>query len=94
MIDHAHKNGLDIPDKLKAALRTGPLANQINIDNKLSAREKAKAKKKFDAELEEEFFRSTGIRNEAEDCTLENMMNKYEYDMEKFKLEDRKKMRK
>jgi hypothetical protein len=74
-------------------MQMGPLAGQLNLDSKLNAREKAKAKKKFDKEAEEEFFRRTGIRNTSEDYKLENLMSKYEYDMEKFKLEDRKKMR-
>lgn len=93
VIEHAHKNGLDIPEKLKAQMQTSHVGRQLNLDNKLSAREKAKAKKKFDEEAEEEFFQRTGIRNTAEDYKLENMINKYEYDMEKFKLEDRKKLR-
>ena len=74
-------------------MQMSPMGRQLNLESKLSAREKAKAKKAFDLEVDEEFFKRTGIRNEAEDFKLDNMMNKYEYDMEKFKLEDRKKMR-
>jgi hypothetical protein len=84
---------VDIPDKLMDHMRNGPLSAQLNLDNKLKSREKAIARQKFDKDLEEEFFRRTGIRNTSEDFKLENLMNKYEYDMEKFKLEDKKKRR-
>lgn len=47
----------------------------------MGAREKAKAKQKYEAEKAKEFFEKTGIRDESEDFKLENMINKYEFDM-------------
>lgn len=57
----------------------------------MGAREKAKAKQKYEAEKAKEFFEKTGIRDESEDFKLENMINKYEFDMAQMKLQDRKK---
>lgn len=59
----------------------------------MSAREKAKAKQKFQEEKDKEFYERTGIRDQSEDFTLENMTKKYEYDMAEFELEDRNKLR-
>lgn len=63
----------------------------MDLDNKMSAREKAKAKAKFEKEQDEEFFRRTGIRNEAEDFTLDNMLDMYEYEMALLTAEEKKK---
>ena len=57
----------------------------------MSAREKAKAKAKHEKEQDEEFFRRTGIRNESEDHTIENLMDVYEYDMAVMAAEEKKK---
>lgn len=46
LIDHGHKNGLEIPQKLKDYLKSTPLSKQIDLDNRMSAREKAKARQK------------------------------------------------
>ncbi len=46
LIDHGHKNGLEIPEKLKDYLKSTPLSKQIDLDNRMSAREKAKARQK------------------------------------------------
>jgi len=49
LIAHGHKNGLDIPDNLKNYLKSTPLAKQVDLDNRMSAREKAKARQKAKA---------------------------------------------
>lgn len=59
----------------------------------MGAREKAKARQKYQAEKDKEFFERTGIRDESEDFTLENLMNRYEYDMAELKLQDKKKLK-
>ena len=59
----------------------------------MSAREKAQAKKKLRKDAEKEFFERTGIRNEADDYTMENLINEAEYDMAKWEKEDKKKRR-
>jgi hypothetical protein len=43
LIDQAHLYGIDIPEKLKDQLKGSPFGNQLNLDSKLSNREKAKA---------------------------------------------------
>lgn len=53
----------------------------MDLENKMSAREKAAAKAKSDERAAAEFFDRTGIRDESVDCTLENIMNDYEYEM-------------
>jgi len=57
----------------------------------MSAREKAQARAKLKERTEAEFFERTGIRNEAQDWTMENLMNRYDYDMAKLEKEDKKK---
>jgi len=47
----------------------------------MSLREKQKAQQRAKQLADEEFTRQTGIRNKAEDYSLENMMRKFEYDM-------------
>ena len=76
---------------MKDYLKTTPLAKQVDLDNRMGAREKAKAKQKYKAEKDKEFFERTGIRDESEDFNLDNLINKYEFDMAQMKLEDRKK---
>jgi len=52
------------------------------------------AKKKYDEELEQKFFERTGIRNEAEDWNLENLINKYEFDMAQMEKDEKVKIKK
>lgn len=84
---------MDVPEKLKAYMKTTPIANQVDLDNRMSAREKAKARQKAQKLADQEFFERTGIRDESEDFNLENLVNQYEYDMAKMEQEDKKKMR-
>ena len=81
MIATAHQHGLDIPDKLKAHLKGSPLGAQLDLENRMSAREKAAAKAKMEEKEAQDFFERTGIRDESADWTLDNMINSYEYEM-------------
>jgi|LauGreDrversion4_2_1035121.scaffolds.fasta_scaffold356444_2 hypothetical protein len=40
MIDQAHKDGYDLPDKIKSQLKNSPIGAQLELDNKMSLREK------------------------------------------------------
>lgn len=53
----------------------------------MSRREKIKAKAKLQEQAEEEFEKRTGIRNEANDINMENMITEYEYDMARLEQE-------
>jgi len=57
----------------------------------LSNREKLKARKKLEKEVDDRFSEQTGIRNEADDYDMENMIKKYEYDMAQIDLQDSRK---
>jgi hypothetical protein len=75
-------------------MKSHPLGKQLNLDSKLNQRERLLAKKKFDEEFEKKFFERTGIRNESEDWNLENLINKYEFDMAQMEKEERSKIKK
>ena len=46
LIDQAHKDGYDLPDKIKSQLKNSPIGAQLTLDNKMSLREKQKAQKR------------------------------------------------
>lgn len=50
------KHGFDIPDQLRDTLKTNDLGMKINIESKLSYREKLKARKDFEKHIDEKFF--------------------------------------
>jgi SOS-response transcriptional repressor LexA len=81
LITQAHKEGVDLPDKVKEQLKASPIGKQLEIDNRMSLREKQKAQERAKQLADEEFTKQTGIRNKAEDYSLENMMRKFDYDM-------------
>lgn len=62
-------------------MKASPIGKQLEIDNRMSLREKQKAQERAKQLADEEFTKQTGIRNKAEDYSLENMMRKFEYDM-------------
>jgi hypothetical protein len=49
----------------------------------LSLREKQKAKRKSEDDEERQFFEQTGIKDLSKDFSMENLIKKYEYDMER-----------
>ena len=77
LIDQAHKDGYDIPDKIKDQLKNSPIGDQLKLDNRMSLREKQKAQKRAKELADEEFTKATGIKNLAKDMTVENLMAKY-----------------
>jgi len=44
VIKESHKQGIDVPHKIKQQLKNSPIGQQLEIDNKMSLREKQKAK--------------------------------------------------
>ena len=83
-IVQGHRYGLDVPDELKAIVKTH--FSQLDVDNKMSRREKHKALMKLKKDSDQRFFEETGIRNEAEDYDMDKLINKYNYDQEKMRL--------
>jgi len=81
IVDEANKNGLDLPEELKAKMREGELGRQIKVESKLSLREKQKAKKAYEEREDQEFYEKTGIKDTSKDYNLDNLIKKYEYDM-------------
>jgi hypothetical protein len=79
-----------VPDEIKDRMKTGVIGKQLEIDQKLSLREKAKAKRKAEDEEDRLFFEQTGIKDKSKDFTMENLVKKYQFDMERHE----KKMRK
>jgi hypothetical protein len=50
----------------------------------MSLRDKQKAKKKHEEEHERKFYELTGIKDESKDFSLDNLIKKFEYDMNKY----------
>lgn len=75
MIATAHNKGYDLPEELKDRLRANQYTRQMDIDNKMDKREKMKRKKMAEEEANQKFFEETGIRNEAEDFDMDNLIN-------------------
>ena len=48
LISHANQNGIDLPDNLKSFIKNSKIVGQLDVDSKLSLREKAIAKKRHD----------------------------------------------
>lgn len=94
IIAAAHQHGLDVPEKLKAKLKASPLGAQLDLENRMSAREKAAAKAKLKEREAADLFDRAGIRDESVDWSLENIMDNYEYEMARQELQREKKMKK
>lgn len=73
-----------MPDELKDKIREGQVGKELDIESKLSLRDKQRLKKKSEEEEEEIFFRETGIKNESRDHTMANLIKKYNEDMDRY----------
>eukprot|EP00347_Sterkiella_histriomuscorum_P005977 403354542 len=93
-IEEILKTGQEIPDEFKSELKSVPEAADINLEQKMSLREKQKALKKFKQDQDREFEEKTGIVNKSENWTMDNLIKKYQYDMAQYdkKLEKMKKL--
>jgi len=84
-VEEIHRSGMEIPEKIKDFLQTSPLAksyaSQVELENRMSAREKAKARQKHEDVKDKEFFERTGIRDESADWKAQNLVTKFKYDM-------------
>ena len=87
MIEDAHKRGQDLPEKVQKLLKTTPVAQQVDIENKMSMREKQRAKRKYLAQEEDEFEKSTGIRKPD---SPEEARERFHYDMARMELKESK----
>lgn len=53
----------------------------LNIEQKMSLREKQKAKKRAEDQEERIFYEQTGIKDKSREYTMDNLIKKYEFDM-------------
>ena len=55
----------------------------LNIEQKMSLREKQKAKKRAEDQEERIFYEQTGIKDKSREYTMDNLIKKYEFDMQR-----------
>lgn len=72
-----------VPDEFKDRLKTSELGKELNIEQKMSLREKQKAKKRAEEEEERALYEQAGIRDKSKDFTMENLIKKYQHDIER-----------
>ena len=89
MVDELHKVGEDVPEKYKRQLKDSPIGAQLNIENKMSVREKQKAQQRATEDMEAEFTAKTGIQNKSKFMNLEHLMAKFKYDMKVIQKKQR-----
>ena len=65
-------------------MKKGLIGKDLDLESKLSLREKQKRKKELEEEAEKVFYEKTGIKNTGKDLSFENLIKKYEYDMNKY----------
>ena len=64
-------------------MKSSVIGKQIDIEQKMSLREKQRAKKKSEDDEERRLFEETGIKDKSKDFTMENLIKKYEHDMKR-----------
>jgi hypothetical protein len=72
-----------VPDELKDRLKSSEMGKDLNIEQKMSLREKQKAKKRAEEEEERMLYEQTGIVDKSKDFSMENLIKKFQYDMER-----------
>lgn len=72
-----------VPEELVDKMKQGNIGRDFKIEQKMSLREKQKAKRKAEDEEERVFFDQTGIKDLSKDFTMDNLIKKYEYDMQR-----------
>jgi hypothetical protein len=65
-------------------MKSGVMGKQLEIDQKMSLREKQRARRKAEDEEDRLLFEQTGIKDKSKDFTMENLIKKYNYDMSKY----------
>ncbi len=81
-----------VPDEFKDRLKASEIGKGLNIEQKLSLREKQKAKKRAEEEEERVLYEQTGLRDKSKDFSMDNLIKKFQFDMERHekKLEKMK----
>ena len=72
-----------VPEELVDKMKQGNIGRDFKIEQKMSLREKQKAKRKAEDEEERAFFDQTGIKDLSKDFTMDNLIKKYEHDMQR-----------
>ena len=75
-----------MPEDTIKLLKATPLAQEVDLENKMTMREKQKAKRKTKELTEEEFTKQTGIRKPL--TTYEEQREKFYYDMVRMELKE------
>ncbi len=81
-----------VPDEFKDRLKASEIGKGLNIEQKMSLREKQKAKKRAEEEEERVLYEQTGLRDKSKDFSMDNLIKKFQFDMERHekKLEKMK----
>ena len=85
-----------MPEEFKDRLKQSEIGKDLNIEQKMSLREKQRAKKRAEEEEERAIYEQTGLRDKSKDFTMENLIKKFQYDMDRHerKLEKMKSLEK
>lgn len=85
-----------VPEEFKDRLKQSEIGKDLNIEQKMSLREKQRAKKRGEEEEERAIYEQTGLRDKSKDFTMENLIKKFQYDMDRHerKLEKMKSLEK
>jgi len=85
-----------VPEEFKDRLKQSEIGKDLNIEQKMSLREKQRAKKRAEEEEERAIYEQTGLRDKSKDFTMENLIKKFQYDMDRHerKLEKMKSLEK
>ena len=73
-----------VDDEIKETINQSPLKGKIDLQSKLSLRDKQKMKKKVQEMDEQIFFEQTGLKDTSKDISMDNLIKKYERDMAKY----------
>lgn len=81
VIEETHQKGMEIPEKLRHFMKNSKACRQLNIDAKLIAdpRQRAKTRKKNEEREEKEFREKTGQVDNSKVYTLEMADKLYRY---------------
>jgi len=72
-----------VPDELKDRLKTSDIGKDLNIEQKMSLRDKQKAKKRAEEEEERLLYEQTGLKDKSKDFSMDNLIKKFQFDMER-----------
>ena len=75
-----------VSEDLKERIRKNRIEGEeeINLEQKMDIKERQKAKKKAQEEYEKTLYEETGLYDKSKNLTMDNLIKKYEYDMERI----------